>query len=113
MADREPRWRFLLLTVTLCAWMFAAPYLGDRWLVQLLLQLFLIHFVVVTLWANPRWGAMRTVLLGLWALSVVCAASTLLPLDRDPHRLARAAQSIALIPLLALLAGGILRYVFS
>lgn len=113
MAAAEPRWRFLLLTATLCAWMFVAPHLGDRWALQLLLQLFLVHFVAVTLWANPRWGAMRTVLLALWMLSAVSAAAVFVPESHLPERFARAAQSAALIPLLALLAAGILRYVFS
>ena len=54
MPSATPRWRFLLLTATLWAWMFVAPHVGERWGVQLLLQLFLIHLVVVTLWANPR-----------------------------------------------------------
>ena len=113
MATREPRWRFLLLTVTLCAWMLMAPRLGDRWLVQLLLQLFLVHFVAVTLWANPRWGAMRRVLLGFWLLSLASAVSTLLPLDDRASTLARSLQNVALIPLLALLAAGILRFAFT
>ncbi|HET9694758.1 MAG TPA: ion channel [Steroidobacteraceae bacterium] len=113
MADREPRWRFLLLTLSLCAWMFLSPHLGDRWIVQLVLQLFLIHFVVVTLWANPRWGRMRQVLIGFWLLALLGSASTLLPMGRESQDLARIGHSVAMIPLLLLLAGGILRFVFA
>jgi hypothetical protein len=113
MAEREPRWRFLLLTLSLCAWMFLAPHLGDRWIPQGVLQLFLIHFVVVTLWANPRWGGMRQVLIGFWLLSLLAAGSTLLPLGSESNELARIAHSAAMIPLLVLLAAGILRYVFA
>jgi hypothetical protein len=113
MTMRQPRWRFLLVTATLWAWMFIAPHAGERWGVQLLLQLFLIHFIVVTLWANPRWGAMRKVLIGFWLLSLASAVSMIMPLPDASDRLARSAQCIALVPLLALLAGGILRYVFT
>lgn len=113
MADREPRWRFLLLTLSLCAWMFLSPQLGHRWIVQLVLQLFLIHFVAVTLWANPRWGAMRRVLIGFWLLALVAAVSTVLPMEGGSHDVALVAHSAAMIPLLVLLATGILRYVFA
>lgn len=113
MPPPPPRWRFLLATATLWAWMFVAPHVGERWGVQLLLQLFLIHLVVVTLWANPRWGAMRKVLLGFWFLSLASTVAMTLPLADDSHRLARAAQCLALVPLLALLAAGVLRFVFT
>jgi voltage-gated potassium channel len=113
MGVPEPRWRFTLLTATLWAWMFVAPHVAERWGVQLLMQLFLIHVVVVTLWTNPRWGVMRKVLLGFWALSFVSAVSTLLPMGDDSNRLARAGQCVALVPLLTLLASGALRYVFT
>lgn len=113
MSPRLARWRFLFVTATLWAWMFAAPHVSVRWGVQLLLQLFLIQFVVVTLWANPRWGAMRNVLVGCWLLSLASAVAMIVPLADEPGRLARSAQCIALVPLLALLAAGILRYVFS
>lgn len=113
MAPRLARWRFLFVTATLWAWMLAAPHVSARWVVQLLLQLFLIQFVVVTLWANPRWGAMRRVLVGSWLLSLASAVAIIMPLTGEPGRLALSAQCIALVPLLALLAAGILRYVFS
>lgn len=113
MPSAAPRWRFLLLTATLWTWMFVAPHVGQRWGMQLPLHLILIHVVVVTLWANPRWGAMRKVLLGFWGLSLAGAVATSLPMAEDVDRLARSAQCLALIPLLALLAAGVLRYVFT
>ena len=113
MSSALLRWRFFLLAATLWAWMFIAPHVGARWGVQLLLQLFLIHLVVVTLWANPRWGAMRKVLIGFWCLSLASALGMSLPMGDDSDRLARSAQCIALIPLLLLLATGVLRYVFT
>lgn len=109
----EPRWRFLLLTVTLCAWMLVAPHAGDRLLVQLLMQLFLIHFVVVTLWASPKSSRLRGALLACWVLSLLSAGYMALPLVQEEHRLARTIQGAALIPLVVLLATGMLRYVFA
>lgn len=107
------RWRFLLLTLILCAWMLMAPYLDERWLPNLLLQLFLIQFVVVTLWANPHWGRMGRVLVACWLLSLCSALFVLLPLGPASGRLAGVLQSLAAVPLLGMLAAGILRYVFA
>jgi voltage-gated potassium channel len=107
------KWRFLTLTLFLCAWMLLAPHLRDRWIMQLLLQLFLINFVVVTLWANPASGRLRRTLVGLWVIAAAGAALTMLPLDAAWHKLARTAESALLLPLLGLLAAGVLRYVFA
>jgi hypothetical protein len=107
------QWRFLLLTLVLGAWMFVAPHVTERWLTQLLMQLFLIQFVVVTLWANPRWGRMGRVLIGCWLLSLVGALVELTPFAPGDGRIALALQSLASVPLLVLLAAGILRYVFA
>lgn len=107
------RWRFLALTLVLCAWMFAAPHVGERWLGQVLMQLFLVQFVVVTLWANPRWGTMGWVLISCWLLSVAGNVATLVPLGETLERLARSVDDVAAVPLLVLLAVGILRYVFT
>jgi hypothetical protein len=110
--EHEPRWRFLLLTVSLVAWMLIAPHAGHRWLVQLLLQLFLIHFVVITLWANPGWSRMRMALIACWLLSLASTAWLMMAPEHNA-RLARSLQSAALIPLVTLLASGVLRYVFA
>ena len=110
--EQEPRWRFLLLTLSLVAWMLIAPHAGSRWLVQLLLQLFLIHFVVVTLWSNPGWSRMRMALIAFWLISLASTA-WLMTAPEHNTRLALSLHSAALIPLLILLASGVLRYVFA
>lgn len=56
---------------------------------------------------------MRKVLLGFWFLSLASTVAMALPLADDSHRLARAAQCLALVPLLAMLAAGVLRFVFT
>jgi len=52
-----PEWRFLQLTLVICGWMLLSPQMHNRWIVQLLLQVFLLNTVLVTLWANPHSGA--------------------------------------------------------
>lgn len=105
-------WRFLQLTLFVGAWMLVAPILQDRWLVQLLLQLFLLNTLLVTLWANPGWPGLRTLMIVLWLVSLAGSLVTLLPLSPDWHRVMRTVEIVSSMPLLALLAVGILRFVF-
>lgn len=113
MQASPPRWRFLGLTASICIWLLASSQLRERWVMQVLLELFLINFVVVTLWANPNWGRMRRVLIGLLVLALIGAASTHLPLTPFQYAVARTAESASMIPLLGLLAAGILKFVFE
>jgi hypothetical protein len=107
-----PEWRFLQLTLVICAWMLLSPRMHDRWLVQLLLQLFLLNTVLVTLWANPQWRRIRSVLVGLWLLSVAGSLLAIAPQVIGPHRMARSVVALSLVPLCAGLAAGMLVFVF-
>jgi voltage-gated potassium channel len=104
-------WRFLQLTLFIGAWMLLSPLLKDRWITQVLLQVFLLNSVMVTLWANPEWRAVRRIMLGVWIASVAGSLLTLAPLSQEWHRMARTAEIASTMPLLALLAVGILRFV--
>ena len=105
-------WRFLKLTLFIAAWMLISPLSQDRWVVQSLLQLFLLNTMLVTLWANPSWRAGRGFVYGIWLVSVVGALLALAPLPIQWHRLARTAELVMSLPLLVLLAAGILLFVF-
>jgi hypothetical protein len=107
-----PQWRFLQLTLVICGWMLLSPHMQDRWLVQLLLQLFLLNTVLVTLWANPQWHRIRRVLVGLWLLSLAGSLLAVVPQLTGPQRLARSVEVVSLVPLCAALAAGMLRFVF-
>jgi hypothetical protein len=113
VAPVPPReWRFLQLTLFIWAWMLVAPRLSDRWLVQLLLQAFLLNAVLMTLKVNPEWKVVREVMIGLWGLAVAGALLGFAPLPDGWQRTARHVESALLLPLLALLAAGILRFVY-
>jgi hypothetical protein len=107
-----PEWRFLQLTLVICAWMLLSPQMHDRWLVHLLLQLFLLNTVLVTLWANPQWRHIRSLLIGLWLVSLAGTLLGLVPRFAESQRWARSVEIASLIPLFALLAGGMLHFVF-
>jgi uncharacterized membrane protein len=107
-----PEWRFLQLTLLICGWMLLSPQLHNRWLVQLLLQVFLLNTVLVTLWANPQWRRIRSALVGLWLLSLAGSLLAVLPQLIGPQRIARSVVALSLVPLCAGLAAGMLRFVF-
>lgn len=107
-----PEWRFLQLTLVMGAWMLVSPRFDDRWIVQALLQLFLLNSVLVTLWANPQARRTRTAVVVLWLLSLAGSLLALAPLPPGWARWASTAEIASLIPLLGLLAAGILGFVF-
>ncbi len=107
-----PEWRFLQLTLIICAWMLLSPQMHDRWLVHLLLQVFLLNTVLVTLWANPQWRRIRSLLIGLWLVSLAGSLLGLVPRLDDSRRFARSIEIASLVPLCAVLAAGMLHFVF-
>lgn len=106
------QWRFLQLTIFIGGWMLLSPLFKDRWITQLLLQAFLLNSVMVTLWANPSWQATRRTMLAVWIVSLGGSLLALAPLSPEWLRVARTAEIASTMPLLALLAVGILRFVF-
>jgi voltage-gated potassium channel len=107
-----PEWRFLQLTLLICGWMLLSPRMHDRWLVHLLLQVFLLNTVLVTLWANPQWRHIRSLLIGLWLVSLAGSLLGLMPRFAESQRWTRSVEIASLIPLCAMLAAGMLRFVF-
>jgi hypothetical protein len=105
-------WWFTQLTLFVGAWMLVAPALEDRWLTHLLLQVFLLNAVLMTLKVNPEWGLARGITVGLWLLGLVGSLIAFAPVPHAWERLARGAETTSLLPLLALLAAGILRFVY-
>lgn len=106
------KWHFLQLTLFMAAWMLLTPQLRDRWLLHLLLQAFLLNTVLVVLWSNPEWQRWRGVVLGLWLVSVAGSLVALAPVPERWQLLALVAETASLLPLLALLSIGILRFVY-
>jgi hypothetical protein len=105
-------WWFTQLTLFIWAWMLVAPSLEQRWLTHLLLQLLLLNAVLTTLKVNPEWAMARSVTVGLWLVALAGALIGFAPVPDGWERLARGAETLSILPLLALLAAGILRFVY-
>jgi Ion channel len=92
--------------------MLIGPTLEDRWLTQLLLQVCLLNAMLTTLKANPGWGLARGIAIGLWLLALAGSLIALAPVPGAWERFALGIETLSLLPLLALLAAGILRFVY-
>ena len=79
---------------------------------QLLLQLLLLNAVLMTLKVNPEWRTVRSVMIGLWLVTLAATIAGFAPLPDDWRWALRELESVSFVPLLALLAGGILRFVY-
>jgi len=105
-------WWFTQLTLFIWAWMLVGPALEDRWLTQLLLQLLLLNAVLTTLKVNPEWAMARGITIGLWLVALAGSLISFAPVPDGWERWARGAETLSMLPLLALLAAGILRFVY-
>jgi hypothetical protein len=105
------RWRFLVLTLLTCAWLLLMPLLYGDWRVQLLLEAFMLVALLVTVWANPDWRKLRTVLLVLWLASVAGTLLSIAMTDHPAWRWSRTLELASLVPLMAMLAAGMLAFV--
>lgn len=108
----QREWWFTQLTLFIWGWMLLAPRLQDRWLVQLLLQVVLLNAVLITLKANPEWKNLRNLMLGLWGLTLAGSMLASSPLPPEWEARARDVATAAILPLLAMLAVGIVRFVY-
>jgi len=96
----------------MAAWMLLSPHLRDRWIVQAVLQFFLMNSVLVTLWSNPEWLRLRRPMIGLWLVSLGGALVALAPMPGRQEQLALAVETAALLPVLVLVSVGMLRYAY-
>ena len=116
MTGGEPtlrrEWWFTQLALFIWAWMLVAPSLEQRWLTHLLLQLLLLNAVLTTLKVNPEWAMARGITIGLWLVALAGSLISFAPVPDGWERWARGAETLSMLPLLALLAAGILRFVY-
>jgi hypothetical protein len=105
------QWRFLTLTLLMCAWLLLTPLLGSDWRVQLLLEAFMLVTALVTVWANPHWSRLRNALIVLWLLSVAGTLLSNVTTEHPAWRWSRTLELLSLVPLMAMLAAGMLAFV--
>ena len=104
-------WRFLALTLLICAYLLAAPLIVGKWQVQMLLEVLLLVTVLVTTTANPGWHRLRRALVLLWLMSVAGTLLSVFSIRPDLRQWYRTVELLTTVPVLAVLAAGMLAFV--
>ncbi len=104
-------WRFLSLTLLICAYLLAAPLIVGKWQVQMLMEVLLLLTVLVTVSANPGWRNMRRALVVLWLMSVTGTLLSVFSERPDLSQWYRTVELLTSVPVLAVLAAGMLAFV--
>ncbi|MGL6222503.1 MAG: potassium channel family protein [Steroidobacteraceae bacterium] len=105
------RWRFLGLTMLICAWLLLMPVVGGAWRVELLLEACMLITLLVTVWANPNWSRLRNALIVLWLVSISGTLLSIATADHPAWRWSRTLELLTLVPLMGMLAGDMLAFV--
>jgi Ion channel len=105
------RWRFLALTLLICAWLLLMPVIGGAWRVELLLEACMLLTLLVTVWANPGLRGLRNVLVVLWLVSVTGTLLSIATTEHPAWRWSRTLELLTLVPLMGMLAVGMLAFV--
>jgi hypothetical protein len=104
-------WRFLLLTLLICAYLLTTPLIAGNWLVQMVLEALLLATVLVTVSANPGWHRLRHALVVLWLVSLVGTLLSVFSIRPDLWQWYRTGELLTLVPVLAVVATGMLAFV--
>lgn len=105
------KWRFLALTLLICAYLLAAPLIVGQWPIQLLLEVLLLGAVLVTVSANLGWRSLRRALVVLWLMSVMGTLLSVFSVRPDLRPWYRTVELLTVVPVLAVLAAGMLTFV--
>jgi hypothetical protein len=104
-------WRFLALTLLICAYLLAAPLIAGKWQLQMLLEGLLLVTVLLTVSANPGWRRLRRVLVGLWVVSLTGTLLSVFSIRPDLGQWYRTVELLTSVPVLGVLAAGMLAFV--
>jgi hypothetical protein len=105
------QWRFLLLTLLICAFLLILPLIGRSLSIQLVLEGVLLATVLVTVSANPGWHRLRRVLVVLWLVSAMGALHAISSQRPELWQWYRTVDLLTMVPVLAAVAAGILAFV--
>ncbi len=111
LAATFAEWRFLLLTLLVCAYLLTAPLIAGNWPVQLVLEALLLAAVLVTVSANPGWHKLRRKLVVLWLVSMAGTLLSVFSIRPDLWQWYRTVELLTLVPVLAVVAVGMLAFV--
>lgn len=104
-------WRFLLLTLLIGVYLLVIPLIAGNWPAQMVMEGLLLATVLVTVAANPGWRGLRRVLVVLWLVSVIGTLLSVFSIRPDLRKWYRSVELLTTVPVLAVLAAGMLAFV--
>lgn len=104
-------WRFLLLTLLIWVFLLTTPLIMRYWPLQMVLEALLLVTVLVTVSANPGWHKLRRVLVVLWLVSMAGTLLFVFSIRPDLGQWYRTIELLTRVPVLAVLAAGMLTFV--
>jgi hypothetical protein len=110
---RFENWRFLQLTIFLILFWILFPILGDKFLIQVLLQLLVLNAVLVSVSATKRGSRIKRNLWIIWGIGLAASAIALLPVTPEIHTIGLHVESVFHLILLIICIAIILSTVFK
>jgi hypothetical protein len=104
-------WRFLSLTLLICGYLLATPLIAGNWQIKTLMEVLLLVTVLVTVSATPGWHRLRRALVVLWLVSVTGTLLSVFSVRPDLRQWYRTVELLTTVPVLAVLATGMLAFV--
>jgi hypothetical protein len=111
MAAILAEWRFLLVTLLICAFLLTTPLIAGNWPAQMVMEALLLATVLVTVSANPGWHRLRRALVVLWLMSAIGTLLSVYSVRPDLRHWYRTVELLTTVPVLAVLAAGMLAFV--
>jgi hypothetical protein len=111
IATTFAEWRFLLLTLLVCGYLLSTPLIAGSWAVRMVLEALLLAAVLVTISANPGWHGLRRAMVTLWLLSAAGTLLSVFSIRPDLWQWYRTVELLTLVPVLAVVAAGMLVFV--
>jgi voltage-gated potassium channel len=106
-------WRFLQLTIFLLIFWIVFPLLGQKLVVQILMQLFVLNSILVVLSAEKKAVGLKKIVWTLWIIGLIASLSALLPLQQELRTLCLELESVFQFLVLMICIGIILSVVFG
>lgn len=105
-------WRFLQLTFFLLIFWIVFPLLGQKLLVQILMQLFVLNSILVVLSTEKKTAGLKKLVWTFWIIGLIASLTAILPVSQELKTLCLELESVFHFLVLMICIGIILSVVF-
>jgi hypothetical protein len=81
--SRYSHWRFLQLAIFLLFIWIIFPFVSDKWIIQIITQLFILNSVLVTLSASKQDAGLKKAVWTFWIIGVIASLIVILPVSHE------------------------------